>query len=816
MAIYHLHSKIVSRADGRSVVAAAAYRSGELLYDQHVGKTFDYTRKAGVEYTEILAPPEAPSWVYDRERLWNTVEQVECRKDSQLAREIEIALPIELNKDQQVALLRDFVRDTFVSHGMVADVALHLDNADNPHAHILLTTRELTSEGFGLKRRDWNARTELMEWREAWAGTANKHLAHAGLDIRIDHRTLEAQRIDLVPGRKIGLSAERQLEPDLPRGVLERVAEQREIAAENGRRILKDPGLGLRALTHTQATFTHHDIAKYLHTRTQGAEQFESAYLKMTTAPELVRLGVDDRGRTRFTTAEMLGIEREMLDRSERLSAARGHAVSRSHQTQALAHGRSLSPQQREAFEHLVGEGNLRALVGIAGSGKSTMLDAARRAWEAAGYSVKGAALAGIASKGLESSSGITSRTLASWEWQWSQGRALLGERDVLVIDEAGLVGTRQLARVLERAEQAGAKVVMVGDPEQLQAIEAGAAFRGIADQVGRAELTEVWRQRIDWQKEATKQLAAGCTADGLEAYRSRGFIRALPTRDDAREALLAAWDRDRREHPKKSQLMLAYTRDEVQKLNNRAREFRRTAGELGRGEVISTVRGAREFATGDRLYFLKGERSLGVENGSLGTVEKIRNGMLQVRLDGDEKRRVVVDANQYPHIDHGYASTTHKNQGATVDRTYGLATAHFDRHAAYVVLSRHRESATVFYGQDDFQGRRQTAEENFKATLSRARLKELAHDYLDRDQVNERRAPASEHAMEQDSVTPASALTAAERLRQRSDQVAQRLAVEREHERAGKALEQQHNTPSLEVTKEREITKDHDHGLEF
>lgn len=815
MAIYHLHSKMVSRADGRSVVAAAAYRSGELLYDQHAGKTFDYTRKAGVEYSEILAPPEAPSWVRDREKLWNTVEQVERRKDSQLAREIEIALPIELDKNQQVALLRDFVRDTFVAQGMVADVALHLDNAENPHGHILLTTRNLTSTGFGLKRRDWNARTELMEWREAWAGTANRHLAHAGLDIRIDHRTLEAQRIDLVPGQKIGLSLERQRQPDLPNSLLERIAEQREIAAENGRRILEDPGLGLRAITHTQATFTERDIAKYLHTRTDGAEQFQAAYAKMTTTPELVRLGVDDRGRVRFTTQEMMGIERGMLERSARLAAAPGHAVSRAHQEQALAEGRSLSAQQRAAFEHLVGESDLRALVGIAGSGKSTLLDSARRAWEAAGYSVKGGALAGIASKGLENSSGITSRTLASWEWQWSQGRALLGKRDVLVIDEAGLVGTRQLARVLERAEAVGAKVVLIGDPEQLQSIEAGAAFRGITDQVGRAELTEVWRQTAAWQKEATKQLSAGRTADGLEAYGSRGFIRAASTRDEARETLLAAWDRDRTEHPKESQLILAYTRDEVHQLNSRARELKRTAGELGRGEVISTERGAREFADGDRIVFLKPEHSLGVLNGSIGTLEKIRNGMLQVRLDDDQGRRVVVDSKQYLALEHAYASTTHKNQGATVDRTYALATSHFDRHATYVALSRHRESATVFYGQDDFQGRRQSAEENFKATLSRAQLKELAHDYLERDPVNERRSSALEHGMEQDTVTPASSMTAAERLRQRSDLVAQRLAVEREHERAGKTLEQ-HPTPTLEVTKELEITKDHDHGLEL
>jgi Ti-type conjugative transfer relaxase TraA len=734
MAIYHLSAKVVSRAAGQSVVASAAYRAAENLHDQRLGQTFDYTRKTGVEHTEILAPQNAPSWVQDRAALWNAVEQVERRKDAQLAREIELGLPVELTKDEQIALVRDFAQRAFVSKGMVVDLAVHRDNPENPHAHLLLTTRELTPEGFGPKRRDWNDKAELLTWREQWAEVANEHLARAGHAIRIDHRTLEAQGIDLVPGRKIGLSAERQQQPDLPRNLAEKVAEQREIAAENGRRILEDPNLALQVLTHQQATFTQRDVARYLHTRTDGAEQFQAAYLKVTTSPQLVKLGHDERGRDRFTTREMIGIEREMLDRSERLAGNRQHVVSADRRAQVLAEGRQLSAQQRAAFEHVTGGTDLAVLVGVAGAGKSTMLESARRAWEAGGYSVKGAALAGIAAENLENASGITARTLASWERSWEKGYDRLSHRDVLVIDEAGLIGTRQLARVLESAEKAGAKVVLVGDPEQLQAIEAGAPFRGIAAQAGTAELTEVRRQQHAWQQQATGWLATGRTAEALEAYEREQRVRAAPTRDEARGALLMAWQRAGRERPSESRLMLAYTRDDVQALNERARALRQTAGELGRGETIATERGAREFAPGDRLYFLKNERSLGVKNGSLGTVERIRDGVLQVRLDGQESRRVVVDASQYPHLEHGYAATIHKAQGVTVDRTYVLATPHLDRHATYVALSRHREAAAVFYGQADFKPEwsRNTPAENFKAVLSRARPKELAHDYLE------------------------------------------------------------------------------------
>lgn len=838
MAIYHYSQKPVSRGRGQSAVAGAAYRSAEKLYDQRLGQTFDYSRRRGVEHAEIVLPTAAVQrdiqWARDRETLWNAAEGAEKRKDARIAREHEVALPHELNKTQQIELLRAFALQIANRYNVAVDFALHRPHKKgdkrNFHAHIYSTTREITPTGLGRKASiEWSdtdrskqglgkAKEELTVMRGRWAELQNEHLAHAGLEVRVDHRTLEAQGIDLVPGRKLGLSLERQQSPNLPEHLAEKVAEQRGIAAENGQRIIREPNLALTAITRSQATFTERDIAKYLHTRTDGAEQFQSAYLRVTTSAELVKLGVDDRGRTRFSTREMIDLERGMLERAGRLARGLEHTVSASHRAHTLADGR-LSAQQREAFEHVTGQGDLAVMVGIAGAGKSTMLDSARRAWEAEGYSVKGAALAGIAAEGLEKSSQIPARTLASWEWHWDRGRELLGKRDVLVIDEAGLVGTRQLARVLEKVEQAGAKVVLVGDHQQLQAIEAGAAFRGIAERTETYTLTEVWRQRHAWQKEATQQFFSGSTTEGLEAYGSRGYIHALPGRDEARQALISAWWQGVQERPDETRLMLAYTNEDVRELNAQARELRRTAGQLGRGEVVETERGTREFNAGDRLYFLAPDRDMGVKNGTLGTVEHIRGGVLQVRLDGDEGRRVVVDAKQYPHLDYGYAATTHKSQGATVDRSFVLATPHFDRHATYVGLSRHRESATVFYGREDFQPSwsRASAEENFKAVLSRDRSKDLAHDHLERGPVGELppMSPA-EHEIGQEPTAPASALTAAERLRQRSDQVAQRLAVEREHERAGKALEQQPNTPSMEVTKEREITQDHDHGLEF
>ena len=195
MAIYHLHVKIHSRSGGgASAVGRAAYRAGERLVDEREQHTHDYRRRSAIDSAEIRAPDDAPAWARDRSRLWNAVEVAERRRDAQVAREVEIALPRELNRQARRDLVRQYVDYQFVARGMVADVALHDPDGRNPHAHVLLTTREIGPDGFGKKVRAWNDRALLKTWREQWEAHANHALDRAGYDERIDHRTLEAQR----------------------------------------------------------------------------------------------------------------------------------------------------------------------------------------------------------------------------------------------------------------------------------------------------------------------------------------------------------------------------------------------------------------------------------------------------------------------------------------------------------------------------------------------------------------------------------------------------------------------------------------------
>jgi hypothetical protein len=198
MAIYHFSAKMISRSTGRSAVAAAAYRTAERIEDQRQGLEHDYSNRRGVLYTEILAPDGTPEPLRNRATLWNAVEQVERRKDAQLAREVTVALPHELTDAQRTSLVRSFVQSAFVDRGMIADVALHAPGQEgderNHHAHIMLTTRSISTDGFGGKDRSWNSKELLAEWRESWAEHANAYLREIEAVREIDHRSLEAQR----------------------------------------------------------------------------------------------------------------------------------------------------------------------------------------------------------------------------------------------------------------------------------------------------------------------------------------------------------------------------------------------------------------------------------------------------------------------------------------------------------------------------------------------------------------------------------------------------------------------------------------------
>ena len=766
MAIYHLQTKPFGRASGtggRSCVAAAAYRAGERLVDERYGVTHDYTRRHGIEHTGIVLPTgvDAP-WALDRAGLWNAAEKAEARKDARVAREVEVALPHELSADQRLAAVRDLARELADRYGAAVDFAIHSPHgkmtATNHHAHLLMTTRlvgptgmtdktEIERENKWLLSRNLpTSFLQVRDVRQTWERIANAHLQAAGQLVRIDHRSHKDRGLEILPNRHVGVHATQLVRQGAVGIERERIG--RDASRHNADVIADAPEQILTLITGEKSVFDAHDIARALHRAMDqdhlSHEVFSTAMARVMASPELVQLAPEAGSRlARFTTRDMQAVEAGMIASATKMAAGQGHRVAVDRVREAMIvqdavldarrPGSRLSDEQRAAVMHIAQPSQIAAVIGLAGAGKSTMLAAARVAWEAEGYTVHGAALSGKAADGLEGSSGIASRTLASLEWEWDKTGNPLGPRDVLVIDEAGMVSSRQMARFVAEAARVGAKLVLVGDPGQLQAIGAGSPFRAIVERVGSVELTDIRRQAEPWQREASRAFGTQQTGAGLAAYAERGAIAFTPSRDEARALAVAVYVADRAAHPNSSQVALAHQRVDVRGLNDDIRDALQTTGALAKGpqageRTFATNDGPRAFAPGDRLVFLENNRDLDVKNGMLGTVQSVTEREIAVTLDGSDRVAIIATAT-YTKFDHGYATTIHKSQGDTVDRVYVLASPSMDQNLTYVALTRHTQAVTLYAGRDDFKDMAALT-----TALSRDGSKETTLDYAKAD----------------------------------------------------------------------------------
>ncbi|MGB7433721.1 MAG: BID domain-containing protein, partial [Ahrensia sp.] len=267
--------------------------------------------------------------------------------------------------------------------------------------------------------------------------------------------------------------------------------------------------------------------------------------------------------------------------------------------------------------------------------------------------------------------------------------------------------------------------LILVGDAEQLQPIEAGAAFRAIAERTGYAELETIYRQREDWMRAASLDLARGRVGQALSAYKANGKVIGKPAKADAIETLIADWNREY--DPDKSSLILAHLRRDVRQLNMMARTKLIERGLIDEGHAFRTEDGIRQFAAGEQIVFLKNDSTLGVKNGMIGKVAEANQGRVVVTVgDGQTERRVEILERAYRNLDHGYATTIHKSQGATVDQVKVLASLSLDRHLTYVAMTRHREDVALYFGQKSF-----AAAGGLEKLLSRKNAKDITIDYV-------------------------------------------------------------------------------------
>ena len=769
MATFYLDAAFISACTGGSAVRAAAYRHAVRMVSHAFTETTSFTHKAqAMVHAEIALPEDAPDWAENAfgraafadalrlvradvqaqdldmseaamqraamarvsEQLWNAVEHGEHRLNifptrAQYARSLTVALPRELDQAAQIALMQGYVRASFSDRGMVADWVIHDKSDGNPHAHIMLTTRDLGAADWGRKRCDWNARDVLSGLRSDWAQHANLALERGGFDERIDHRSNHARGIYLEPDSynpHVANHARRQ-------GEIAREANRcSDVADANAFYLQQHPEHILVVVQAQRAVFTRGDIVaafedRLMLTETELAGLVAEA-MGSGAAVRLVQNSPD--GQAQYVTTARAS-EMQRLETLARAMAIAGPAAGLGPTAPGigLLTGTDLTPDQRVAAQAMLSPAPLTLVKGYAGTGKTFTLGEVARVWQARGYEVLGGAASGKATQELGGIKGMRTASLAAWQARWSRGEAPKRDRFVFIMDEAGMVGAGQWARIAGVVSAMGGKLIAVGDPEQLQPVSDlpgwAAAERGVSQATAGAPvvaLSSVRRQRSMADRMATEALARGGAeiAPAIRHYIDKGALRLdSGVLNDPVSALAAAYYKT---GPGKApggagcaRLALACTNREVWALNDAIR-----AQALARGEIDQA--GIRDYGTitridrttptheriavplalgpGDRVMLTRPHRALDLPRSAFGTVVATRAGEIDLLVDGSS-RAVTLDLATFRDLDYGYAATIHKSQGVTVDHTLVLGHGRMNRHAVYVALTRHRDSVTVF-----------------------------------------------------------------------------------------------------------------------
>ncbi len=463
----------------------------------------------------------------------------------------------------------------------------------NPHCHVTALTRRLEEEGLSAKKDvEWDLKSLLFELREQWANYSNFYLKLYGHNVQIDHRSNKERGIEMEPQPKRGrnvieqeerakaegtkgaerakgskgraglkelennksknegvdpLESDKDENADKTSPVTDKMKAFHDVQLRNLYRILRNPDMVLDIVTKHHATFMWADVQKKLHQYVDDPHLFERLEVKLQQSSELVFLRkevVKDFSGTPhekaiYATRSMLKAEISLIEKAEELGRSKTHSVREKHVESAIAkaneklknHG-GLSQDQVKAIHHLVDEGQVKCVVGIAGAGKSTALGVCNEIWKAGGYAVYGLAPTGKASQSLEGSSlegdGIPSTTLHKFLKSFKEGRCQYNKRSILVLDEAGMVDVGRFEKLLSAVKKLGVKLIIVGDGAQLQPVEAGPAFRLVTEKLGRSELNTVIRQKEAWQKEATILFGQQKTNEAIQRYANKGCVHIV------------------------------------------------------------------------------------------------------------------------------------------------------------------------------------------------------------------------------------------------------------------------------------------------
>lgn len=701
MAIQFARCEYVSRSTGGNACRKAAYNERTAITCERTGETFSFEHKEDGAHHEILLPEGAPAKFMDSAVLWNEAERCERRKDSQVAKEFVIALPDDgqVTLEDRIELTRRFASGNFVDKGVAVQIDIHEPDAEekNWHAHLLVTTRRFSEDGETFSTKKANdldpvirgARHTVLEadlWGELWRDVQNTYFEEKGYDIRVD---------------PIAILAQEHLGPVRMRHHMNQALARSQELQEANEKLAYHPDAILEALTRHTALFTFRDVDRFLnkHVPFEDHEPLKDGVLNHLSILPLYH--PDSGEKTPFFTTMSVRLEEEKLLRFADSISGRSRSPLGEESAEKGLIGKALNEEQSSAYDLCVNsDQNLCIIQGRAGVGKSYVLDSIRTAHEDDGYRVLGLAPTHKVTTALKDSGFKETNTCHGFLFALKNERDSLNSKTLVVVDEAGMMGSALSVELFNAVKKSGAKLVLVGDDRQLSSVDRPGAFGLLAERHGSAELREVRRQSVEWQKAISEDLSQGNIKSAVDLLQSHGAITWQDMKEDSLSTLLKDWSHHQTTG---THQILAQRNVDVDALNEGAREILRSQGKLGDLEITcATQRGKRAFSVGDRVQLTKTDKDQALENGWFGTVNAIdpETKILSIQLDNKETREV--DPSTYNGLRHGYAATVYKAQGATLDHVYVLHGNTTNQSTNYVALTRQIKSLSLYVSKDE------------------------------------------------------------------------------------------------------------------
>lgn len=699
MAIQFARCEYVSRSSGGNACRKASYNQREAVRCERTGELFSFKEKGGNVHHEIMLPQGADEKFKNASVLWNEAEACENRSNSQVAKEFVVALPYdqEVTLEDRIELAQRF-GNLFVKRGVAVQLDIHAphDGEKNWHGHLLVTTRRFAADGatLGAKARDLDpvirsgSVVEADLWGEVWRDLQNTFFEEKGYEIRVD---------------PIGILPQEHLGPVRMRHHLNEAVLRAQLLQKANEKLAQNPLSILEELTRTQAVFTSKDVEFFFQKHVPSNERDGLLEKVLENSQTIGLYDKETKEKTGFFTTQRVREEEEKLIRFADSIAKKSRVPLSSASVEKGLEGKALSEEQKEAYDLCVSsEENMTLIQGRAGVGKSYLLKAIQSAHEAEGFRVLGLAPTNKVAMDLKKE-GFDSKTCHSFLFSYKNNRETLNSKTLVVVDEAGMLGTTLSIELFNAIKNSGAKLILVGDDRQLNSVERGGTFRYLTERYGAAELSEVRRQTIGWQKEISESLADGNVKNAVHLLEANKAIAWSVTKEESLTRLLKDWAKDRMLNPRETRQIIAQRNVDVDALNQGARDLLRGSGQLGDVEIIcSTQRGRVAFAEGERIQLTTTDKSQGLMNGTFGTIERIdpKTKNITFHLDNGEIKEL--NPNTYNGLRHGYAATVYKTQGATLASVYALHNKTTNQATNYVSLTRQTTSLSLYVSEDE------------------------------------------------------------------------------------------------------------------